>query len=167
MLLRSRATSSSSSLTSPEESHNGSHWHCLPSDSAHLTAILSLFPRSHPQHYLTYFVPLSPSLIPIPTSHQTSSLLSSSPLISPYRLQVGTPVTADSFAKWSIAKAARKQLEAEARVKAEQAKKKGGKGLCKQESFVMPTAYCHLSSLPSSYSIVCCVCVCVLCYRTE
>ena len=45
--------------------------------------------------------------------------------------QVGTPVTAESFAKWSIAKIARKQLEAEARVKAEQAKKKGGKGLCK------------------------------------
>ena len=44
--------------------------------------------------------------------------------------QVGTPVTAESFAKWTIAKAARKQLEAEARVKAEQAKKKGGKGLC-------------------------------------
>lgn len=70
-------------------------------------------------------------------------------------------MTADSFAKWSIAKAARKQLEAEARVKAEQAKKKGGKGLCKQESFVMPTAYCHLSSLPSRL-LHCLLCVCAV-----
>jgi hypothetical protein len=52
-------------------------------------------------------------------------------------LQVGTPVTAESFAKWSIAKIARKQLEAEARVKAEQAKKKGGKGLCEYRSTSM------------------------------
>ena len=52
-------------------------------------------------------------------------------LSATYALQVGTPVTAESFAKWTVAKAARKQAEAEARVKAEQAKKKGGKGLCK------------------------------------
>jgi hypothetical protein len=45
--------------------------------------------------------------------------------------KVGTPVTAESFAKWRAEKLARKQAEAEARVKAEQAKKKGGKGLCK------------------------------------
>ena len=43
----------------------------------------------------------------------------------------GTPVTAESFAKWRAEKLARKQAEAEARVKAEQMKKKGGKGLCK------------------------------------
>jgi hypothetical protein len=43
--------------------------------------------------------------------------------------KVGTPVTADSFAKWTIMKIARRQAEAEARVKAEAAKKKGGKGL--------------------------------------
>jgi hypothetical protein len=41
----------------------------------------------------------------------------------------GTPVTADSFAKWRIEKLARKQAEAEARLKSEQSKKKGGKGL--------------------------------------
>ena len=33
-------------------------------------------------------------------------------------------MTAESFAKWTIAKAARKQVEAEARVKAEQNKRK-------------------------------------------
>ncbi|RYH22362.1 hypothetical protein EON65_19305 [archaeon] len=43
----------------------------------------------------------------------------------------GTPVTADSFAKWKADKLARKQAEAESKVKAEQLKKKGGKGLCK------------------------------------
>ena len=60
--------------------------------------------------------------------------------------QVGTPVTAESFAKWTIAKAARKQLEAEARVKAEQAKKKGGKGLCEYHAVL------HLPSfLPSAF----------------
>lgn len=45
----------------------------------------------------------------------------------------GTPVTAESFAIWRTAKLAQKQLEAEARVKAELTKKKGGKGLCKFE----------------------------------
>jgi hypothetical protein len=43
----------------------------------------------------------------------------------------GTPVTAESFAKWRAAKVLRKQAEAEARMKAEQTKRKGGKGLCK------------------------------------
>eukprot|EP01039_Chlorochromonas_danica_P005083 gene5083-5585_t len=41
----------------------------------------------------------------------------------------GTPVTEESFAKWRADKLLRKQAEAEARVKAEQLKKKGGKGL--------------------------------------
>jgi hypothetical protein len=41
----------------------------------------------------------------------------------------GTPITAESFAKWRIEKLARKQAEAEARLKSEQSKKKGGKGL--------------------------------------
>jgi hypothetical protein len=45
--------------------------------------------------------------------------------------KVGTPVTAESFAKWRANKLAQKQAAAEARVKAEQSKKKGGKGLCK------------------------------------
>jgi len=45
----------------------------------------------------------------------------------------GTPVTAESFAKWRAEKLLKRQQEAEARVKAEQAKKKGGKGLCKSE----------------------------------
>lgn len=44
--------------------------------------------------------------------------------------KVGTPVTAESFAKWRANKLAQKQAAAEARVKAEQSKKKGGKGLC-------------------------------------
>jgi hypothetical protein len=43
----------------------------------------------------------------------------------------GTPVTAESFAVWRAAKLLQRQEEAEARLKAEQAKKKGGKGLCK------------------------------------
>ena len=46
----------------------------------------------------------------------------------------GTPVTAESFAKWKADKLARKQAEAESKVKAEQLKKKGGKGLCKYDS---------------------------------
>ena len=41
----------------------------------------------------------------------------------------GTPVTAETFAKWRADKLIRRQLEVEARVKAEQSKKKGGKGL--------------------------------------
>mmetsp|Transcript_11022 Transcript_11022/g.18495 ORF Transcript_11022/g.18495 Transcript_11022/m.18495 type:complete len:305 (+) Transcript_11022:420-1334(+) len=41
----------------------------------------------------------------------------------------GTPVNAETFAAWRKAKLAQRQAEAEARVKAEQAKKKGGKGL--------------------------------------
>lgn len=47
----------------------------------------------------------------------------------------GTPVTAESFAKWRTEKLAKKQAEAEARVKAESLKKKGGKGLCKYTQF--------------------------------
>lgn len=41
----------------------------------------------------------------------------------------GTPVTEESFAAWKKEKQRRKQEELEARIKAEQAKKKGGKGL--------------------------------------
>ena len=43
--------------------------------------------------------------------------------------KVGTPVTAESFAKWRAAKLAKRQADAEAKVKAELTKKKGGKGL--------------------------------------
>lgn len=42
----------------------------------------------------------------------------------------GTPVTEESFLKWRQEKLAKKRAEMEARVKAEQSKKKGGKGLC-------------------------------------
>lgn len=49
----------------------------------------------------------------------------------------GTPVTEESFAKWRADKQLRKAAEVEARVKAEQAKKKGGKGLCKFFAFVV------------------------------
>jgi hypothetical protein len=45
--------------------------------------------------------------------------------------KVGTPVTEESFATWRASKLVKRQAEAEARVKAEQAKKKGGKGLCR------------------------------------
>lgn len=41
----------------------------------------------------------------------------------------GTPVTEESFMKWRQDKLAKKKAEMEARVKAEQSKKKGGKGL--------------------------------------
>ena len=44
--------------------------------------------------------------------------------------KVGTPVTEESFGKWRAAKLLQRQAEAEARVKAEQTKRKGGKGLC-------------------------------------
>lgn len=43
----------------------------------------------------------------------------------------GTPVTEESFAKWRAEKLLKRQAEAEARLKSEQTKKKGGKGLCK------------------------------------
>lgn len=45
--------------------------------------------------------------------------------------KVGTPVTAESFAKWRAEKLAKRQADAEARMKLEQSKKKGSKGLCK------------------------------------
>ena len=47
-----------------------------------------------------------------------------------------TPVTAESFAKWRSEKLAKRQADAEARMKLEQAKKKGSKGLCKFNLFV-------------------------------
>lgn len=43
--------------------------------------------------------------------------------------KTGTPVNAETFAKWRAAKLAKRQAAAEARVKAESLKKKGGKGL--------------------------------------
>ena len=43
--------------------------------------------------------------------------------------KMGTPVTAETFAKWRASKLLQRQQEAEARMKAEQSKKKGGKGL--------------------------------------
>lgn len=43
--------------------------------------------------------------------------------------KVGTPVTEESFRSWRALKLAQRQAEAEARYKAEQAKKKGAKGL--------------------------------------
>lgn len=43
--------------------------------------------------------------------------------------KTGTPVTAESFAIWRQAKLAKRQADAEARMKLEQTKKKGGKGL--------------------------------------
>lgn len=51
----------------------------------------------------------------------------------------GTPVTEESFAKWRAEKLKKKQEEAETRVKVEQAKKKGGKGLCKLQYFIYST----------------------------
>jgi len=43
--------------------------------------------------------------------------------------KTGTPVTAETFAIWRAHKLAKRQADAEARMKAEQGKKKGGKGL--------------------------------------
>ena len=43
--------------------------------------------------------------------------------------KIGTPVTEETFKVWRLAKLAKRQAEAEARAKAELAKKKGGKGL--------------------------------------
>lgn len=43
--------------------------------------------------------------------------------------EAGTPVTEESFAKWRKGKLEQKEREAEERVRAEQTKKKGGKGL--------------------------------------
>lgn len=48
----------------------------------------------------------------------------------------GTPVTEESFAKWRAEKLLKRQADAEARLKSEQTKKKGGKGLCKSLCFV-------------------------------
>lgn len=55
----------------------------------------------------------------------------------------GTPVTEESFMKWRQDKLAKKKAEMEARVKAEQSKKKGGKGLCKF-SFTRPLHFCYI-----------------------
>ena len=82
--------------------------------------------------YCFEFLSPPPTVLPLPSSFYL--LILSYFFIAP---QVGTPVTAESFAKWTVAKAARKQAEAEARVKAEQAKKKGGKGLCKYFIFLV------------------------------
>lgn len=46
----------------------------------------------------------------------------------------GTPVTEESFTVWRAEKLKKRQELAEARLKAEQQKKKGGKGLCKCSS---------------------------------
>lgn len=45
--------------------------------------------------------------------------------------KVGTPVTAETFAIWRAGKLAKRQAEAEARMKELSKKKGGGKGLCK------------------------------------
>lgn len=45
----------------------------------------------------------------------------------------GTPVNSETFAAWRAKKLAQRQADAEARLKAEQTKKKGGKGLCKYQ----------------------------------
>ena len=45
--------------------------------------------------------------------------------------KIGTPITEVSFAKWKQDKKLRKQRELEERVRIENMKKKGGKGLCK------------------------------------
>ena len=45
--------------------------------------------------------------------------------------KVGTPVTAESFAIWRAGKLAKRQAEAESRMKELSKKKGGGKGLCK------------------------------------
>lgn len=44
--------------------------------------------------------------------------------------RVGTPVTEESFRTWRSLKLAQRQVEAEMRFKAEQARKKGGGGKC-------------------------------------
>lgn len=48
----------------------------------------------------------------------------------------GTPVTAESLAKWKAAKVAKKQLEEEKRRK-EEAKKSGGRGLSTMMMFLL------------------------------
>jgi hypothetical protein len=68
----------------------------------------------------------------------------------------GTPVTAESFAKWRADKLLKKQAEAEARLKAEQLKKKGGKGLCKFLSFIN-TSVCVII-----HAILMIVCSCLV-----
>lgn len=67
----------------------------------------------------------------------------------------GTPVTEESFAVWRAEKLKKKQAEMEARVKAEQTKRKGGKGLCKLPHPLNPSLHLLLSypSLPFPSSI--------------
>jgi hypothetical protein len=63
--------------------------------------------------------------------------------------KAGTPVTAESFARWRAGKMAQRQAAAEARMKAEQTKRKGGKGLCKStytDLFCCMFTYLHASS---------------------
>lgn len=64
----------------------------------------------------------------------------------------GTPVTAETFAVWRKGKLAQKQAEAEARLKAEQNKKKGGKGLCKYNIIMYVFCFlCAYSISPSQF----------------
>lgn len=60
----------------------------------------------------------------------------------------GTPVTEESFLKWRQDKLAKKRADMEARVKAEQSKKKGGKGLC---TFL----FIHNGSIFTSFLFLC------------
>ena len=60
--------------------------------------------------------------------------------------KVGTPVTAETFAVWRAGKLAARQADAEARMRAEQMKKKGGKGLCTLLFF--PLLCWHLETYP-------------------
>ena len=59
--------------------------------------------------------------------------------------QVGTPVNAETFAAWRAKKLADRQAAAEARMKAEQTKKKGGKGLCKCRTMLSAIKWSMLS----------------------
>ena len=74
----------------------------------------------------------------------------------------GTPVTEETFTAWRTAKLARKQAEAEARLKAEQAKKKGGKGLCKHRTHRLQSSVAHLKSCicPFTFSLIAYFCCC-------
>ena len=72
--------------------------------------------------------------------------------------KAGTPVTAETFAKWRAGKLLQRQAEAEARMKLEQTKRKGGKGLCKKA--LTHTVYTYISRSEQRFCCCCCCCCC-------
>jgi hypothetical protein len=96
----------------------------------------------------------------------TTQLTHPSPSHPP--LRAGTPVTAETFKVWQQAKAARKQADAVARMKAEEKKKgKGGKGCtCRVLSCFVWFSFVFFYLLLSFHAVSVCLCLSLICLYT-